>query len=164
MAVATRVSVLRGKFPRSGCGAAQRGELKPRSSAPSVRWRFVVGAGLVVVEVLILFWGVTTRYVLDAPSLWTDETAIILFIWLTMIGAVLGFQAQRAHADDDGGADASEHLATVGQRVRANGHRHILAATTYYAVIFTIHQYICPLRNFEIPDSWRASALRYRSR
>jgi tripartite ATP-independent transporter DctM subunit len=119
----------------------------------------VLGGALVVVEVLILFWGVTTRYVLDAPSLWTDETAIILFIWLTMIGAVLGFQR-------------SEHMrmTTALQMLpRAwqpwvNAFAQVVAviflgAITYYAIIYTIQQYIMLTPQFEIPDSWRTSAL-----
>jgi tripartite ATP-independent transporter DctM subunit len=118
-----------------------------------------LGAVLVVAEVLILFWGVTTRYLLDSPSLWTDETAIILFIWLTMIGAVLGFQR-------------SEHMrmTTAVQmlpeawRPWVNAFAHVvtvtfLATITYYSLEYTIHQYILLTPQFEIPDSWRASAL-----
>jgi tripartite ATP-independent transporter DctM subunit len=118
-----------------------------------------LGAVLVVAEVLILFWGVTTRYVLDSPSLWTDETAIILFIWLTMIGAVLGFQR-------------SEHMrmTTAVQmlpetwRPWVNAFAHVvtvtfLATITYYSIEYTIHQYILLTPQFEIPDSWRSSAL-----
>lgn len=40
--------------------------------------------GLMVVEAL---WQVITRYVLNSPSVWTDEILRFQLIWLTMIGA-----------------------------------------------------------------------------
>ncbi len=49
----------------------------------------VPGAILVVVEVLVLFAGVTFRYGLHRPLVWSDELASILFLWLCMLGAVV---------------------------------------------------------------------------
>ena len=37
----------------------------------------------------MLFAGVLSRYVFRAPLIWSDELASILFLWLTMLGAVL---------------------------------------------------------------------------
>jgi tripartite ATP-independent transporter DctM subunit len=48
-----------------------------------------VGAMLVLVETCILFAGVVSRYVFDSPIIWTDELATFLFLWLSMIGAVV---------------------------------------------------------------------------
>lgn len=44
---------------------------------------------LVLAETVILFMGVVSRYVMDNPLVWSDELASILFIWLSMLGAVL---------------------------------------------------------------------------
>jgi tripartite ATP-independent transporter DctM subunit len=44
---------------------------------------------LVVAETLILLAGVISRYGFDNPLTWSDELAQILFIWLSMLGAVL---------------------------------------------------------------------------
>ncbi|VVD88403.1 ABC transporter permease [Pandoraea communis] len=44
---------------------------------------------LVVAETLILLAGVISRYGFDNPITWSDELAQILFIWLSMLGAVL---------------------------------------------------------------------------
>ncbi|WP_242559171.1 MULTISPECIES: TRAP transporter large permease subunit [Pandoraea] len=44
---------------------------------------------LVVAETLILLAGVVSRYGFDNPLTWSDELAQILFIWLSMLGAVL---------------------------------------------------------------------------
>jgi len=49
-------------------------------------------AVLVVVEVVVLFAGVVSRYVFHAPLVWSDELASILFLWLSMLGAVVAFR------------------------------------------------------------------------
>jgi tripartite ATP-independent transporter DctM subunit len=52
-----------------------------------------VAAGiLVLVETLILFAGVVSRYVFHRPYTWTDELASILFLWLAMLGAVVAYR------------------------------------------------------------------------
>ena len=48
-----------------------------------------IGAALVLVETCILFAGVVSRYVFNSPIIWTDELATFLFLWLSMIGAVV---------------------------------------------------------------------------
>jgi tripartite ATP-independent transporter DctM subunit len=47
---------------------------------------------LVVAEIAILFGGVVARYGFDAPLVWSDELASILFLWLAMLGAVIAFR------------------------------------------------------------------------
>jgi tripartite ATP-independent transporter DctM subunit len=51
-----------------------------------------VAAALVAIEIVILFSGVVSRYVFDAPLVWSDELASILFLWLAMLGAVIAFR------------------------------------------------------------------------
>jgi tripartite ATP-independent transporter DctM subunit len=48
-----------------------------------------LAAALLVAETVILLLGVFWRYVLDAPLVWSDELASILFSWLAMLGAVM---------------------------------------------------------------------------
>jgi tripartite ATP-independent transporter DctM subunit len=50
------------------------------------------GALLVLVETCILFAGVVSRYVFNSPIIWTDELANFLFLWLSMIGAVVALR------------------------------------------------------------------------
>ena len=50
------------------------------------------GAGLVVAEICLLFAGVVSRYVFDSPLMWTDEAANFLFLWLSMLGAVVALR------------------------------------------------------------------------
>src|SRR5581483_11124268 len=51
-----------------------------------------VAAALVALEILILFGGVVSRYVFDAPLVWSDELASILFLWLAMLGAAIALR------------------------------------------------------------------------
>lgn len=51
----------------------------------------VAGAALVVV-VLVVCWGVVTRYVTEQPATWTGEVASIAFAWLVFVGAAAGFK------------------------------------------------------------------------
>jgi len=47
---------------------------------------------LVLAEIGILSAGVFARFVLNAPLVWSDELAGILFLWLAMLGAVIALQ------------------------------------------------------------------------
>ena len=47
---------------------------------------------LVVAEIVVLFSGVTARYLFQKPLIWSDELAGILFLWLAMLGSVIAFQ------------------------------------------------------------------------
>lgn len=51
-----------------------------------------IAAALVLVEICILAAGVTARYVFHAPLVWSDELASILFLWLSMLGAVVALR------------------------------------------------------------------------
>ena len=52
----------------------------------------IPAAILVVVEVIVLFAGVVSRYVFHSPLIWSDELASILFLWLAMFGAAVAFR------------------------------------------------------------------------
>ncbi|SEB24252.1 TRAP transporter large permease [Paraburkholderia sartisoli] len=51
-----------------------------------------VCAILLAADVLVLFAGVICRYALHQPLVWSDELAGILFLWLSMFGAVLALR------------------------------------------------------------------------
>src|SRR3954449_2073031 len=51
-----------------------------------------VTALILLAEVVILGAGVTARYVLHKPLVWSDELASILFLWLSMLGAVVALR------------------------------------------------------------------------
>ncbi|WP_029003876.1 TRAP transporter large permease subunit [Azorhizobium doebereinerae] len=51
-----------------------------------------LAALIVLVEVVVLFAGVLARYAFHAPLVWSDELASILFLWLSMLGAVVALR------------------------------------------------------------------------
>jgi tripartite ATP-independent transporter DctM subunit len=78
----------------------------PMSDAPlhgavrvAIRFDSVIGGAveavtalILLAEVVILGAGVTARYVLHKPLVWSDELASILFLWLSMLGAVVALR------------------------------------------------------------------------
>ncbi len=49
-------------------------------------------AALVLAETVLLGWSTTARYVFDAPLSWSDELASFMFVWLSMLGAVVALR------------------------------------------------------------------------
>ena len=49
----------------------------------------IIIMGVLVVDVI---WQVFTRFVMNSPSSWTEELAIMLLIWVSLLGASVGFQ------------------------------------------------------------------------
>ena len=50
--------------------------------------------------VLDVLWGVVSRYVFGAQSRWTEELAIYLLVWVSLLGSTLAFRDQ-AHLGVD---------------------------------------------------------------
>jgi tripartite ATP-independent transporter DctM subunit len=119
----------------------------------------VVCAILLVAEILILAWGVTCRYFLSIPESWTAEVAIILFLWLSMLGAVLALQ-RTEHMR----LTAAVDMLPSAWRDPVITFAHVvsviyLGVISYYAVEFTIEQHAVLSQALEIPDSYRVVAL-----
>jgi tripartite ATP-independent transporter DctM subunit len=53
------------------------------------RFSEVVAAALVAAEIILLFAGVIARYVFRNPIFWADELASLLFVWLSLFGAIV---------------------------------------------------------------------------
>ncbi|MEU2202544.1 TRAP transporter small permease [Isoptericola sp. NPDC019482] len=72
-----------------------------------LRWLCVLLLGALV---LVVAWQVFTRQVLSAPSVWSEELAKYLFVWLSFFGTALVF-GERGHiAVDFLVRKAPEHL------------------------------------------------------
>ena len=52
----------------------------------------IPAALLVAADIVVLLAGVIARYVFHAPLVWSDELAGILFLWLSMLGAVVALR------------------------------------------------------------------------
>jgi len=85
------------EHPASLDGSVPRGFATDRSWLETadawVRYLSEIPAVIILVaEVAVIAAGVTSRYVFHAPLIWTDELASVLFVWLSMLGAVVAFQ------------------------------------------------------------------------
>ncbi len=118
-----------------------------------------VAAALVMIETLVLLTGVIYRYVLHNPLIWSDELASTLFIWLSMLGAVLAL-------------DRGEHmrLTAIVNRLSEQWRlwfETVAALIVCIFVLMIIHpavdhatdQMAITTPALEIPDGLRAAAL-----
>ena len=118
-----------------------------------------VAALLVIAEIVVLFSGVSARYLFQKPLIWSDELAGILFLWLAMLGAVVAFQR-------------GEHMrmtAIVGMvRPRTRAFFEVLAVAAPLAFLalvlhpayeFASDEMFVTTPALDISNLWRAAAL-----
>ena len=116
-------------------------------------------AVLVLVEVAVLLSGVVARYVFHEPIIWTDELASILFLWLSMLGAVIALR-RGAHMR------MTAIVAKCRPRTRAFLETFALAAALVFLVLlmhpaweYAHEEVIIVTPAMEISNAWRAAAL-----
>ena len=119
---------------------------------------FLAGS-LVLVETIVLFAGVFSRYVLRRPFVWSDELASILFLWLAMLGAVVAYR-RGEHMR------MSALVANAGLRKRLFFDALALvvglvfvACVLHPAVDYALDEIMITTPALEIPNIWRAAAL-----
>ncbi|AOO80192.1 TRAP transporter large permease subunit [Bosea vaviloviae] len=118
-----------------------------------------VAAALVLIEIVILGAGVTARYVFHKPLIWSDELASILFLWLSMLGAVVALRR-------------GEHMRMTGLVSRVGpGARSLLEALAITASIafllmilphaleYAEEERFIVTPALEITNAWRAAAI-----
>jgi TRAP-type C4-dicarboxylate transport system permease small subunit len=54
----------------------------------------------VAVLLLVVLWGVLSRFIVDVPSRWTEELASYLLAWVALLGGAIGFR-RREHLGVD---------------------------------------------------------------
>ena len=116
-------------------------------------------AVLVLVEVAVLLSGVVARYVFHEPIVWSDELASILFLWLSMLGAVIALR-RGAHMR------MTAVVTKCGPRTRAFLETFALAAALVFLVLlihpaweYAYEERIIVTPAMEISNAWRAAAL-----
>ncbi|QXD24566.1 TRAP transporter small permease [Opitutia bacterium ISCC 51] len=62
-----------------------------------LEWFLIFAFAVLTLDVL---WGVFSRYVLGAQSVWTEELAINLLIWVSLLGAALTYE-EKGHLGVD---------------------------------------------------------------
>lgn len=118
-----------------------------------------VAAAIVLIEIIVLFAGVVARYALHSPLVWSDELASILFLWLSMLGAVVALRR-------------GEHMRmtalvnNVRPAVRARLEVAALAASLAFLVLvlgpaieYAHEEHFIITPALELSNAWRAAAL-----
>jgi len=119
----------------------------------------IPAALLLVVEIVVLLAGVTSRYVLHNPLVWSDELASILFLWLAMLGSVVALRR-------------GSHMRMTAFTGRPESRRHaFLEALALVAALAFLLLIAKPAYEFakgeadittpalDISNAWRAAAL-----
>ncbi len=73
----------------AAAGRAPVASVVDRVEKPLVASLEVAVGLLLVIQVLVVFWGAFTRYVLNAQGLWTEEVGRTTLIWIAFIGGGL---------------------------------------------------------------------------
>ncbi|ONG50639.1 ABC transporter permease [Pseudoroseomonas deserti] len=114
---------------------------------------------LLLAEIGILGAGVTARYLFHSPLVWSDELASILFLWLSMLGAVVALRR-------------GEHMRMTGLVTRVGPGAQLLLDTLaltaslaflllvmHSAVEYAQEENFVVTPALEISNAWRASAI-----
>lgn len=118
----------------------------------------IPAALLVVAEVVILFVGVVGRYTMH-PTIWSDELAGILFLWLAMLGAAAAFhhgQHMRMTALVSRGGPRSQPIFEVVSLVAAVA---LIATLLHPAFDYASDEAFITTPALEVSGAWRAAAL-----
>ena len=118
-----------------------------------------IAAGLVLVEIVIMLAGVISRYVFRNPLVWSDELASILFLWLSMLGAVIALR-RGEHMRMTGlvshvGPRAQAFL----EAIAAMAPLALLALIMHPAFDYASEEIVIVTPALEVSNAWRAAAI-----
>jgi tripartite ATP-independent transporter DctM subunit len=119
----------------------------------------VVTATLVLAEVVVLFAGVIARFVFHAPIVWTDELASILFLWLSMLGAVIALRRGEHMRMTAFVGRLQPETRAVFEAVAIAACLVFLAAVTYPSWEYASDEIDITTPALGISNAWRASAI-----
>jgi len=127
------------------------------------RWIGVVteipAALLVLADVIVLFTGVVARYLFHAPIVWSDELASILFLWLSMLGAVVALRRGEHMRMTAFVAKASPGTRAFLDVLAIAAGLAFLLLVAHPAYDYASEEAIVVTPAMEISNAWRAAAL-----
>ena len=119
----------------------------------------LVAAAILLFEVGLLFVGVIARYFFHRPLIWADELASTLFVWLSVLGAVLAMR-RNAHMR------LTTFIGRAGPVLRQQIETAVLLVIAAFvllivwpAIEYAIDEAIVRTPGLDISNSWRASAV-----
>lgn len=116
-------------------------------------------ACILVLEIAILFIGVVSRYALSAPITWSDELASILFVWLTMLGAVIAFQRSQHMRMTALVSIARPAVKEVLEVIAIAIPLIFMTLILYPSLEYAIDEQVIITPALEISNAWRSAAL-----
>jgi tripartite ATP-independent transporter DctM subunit len=119
----------------------------------------IPAALLVVAEIVILFAGVISRYVMHQPLIWSDELASILFLWLAMLGAVVAFRRAEHMRMTAVVATAGPKMWAYLDVVATSAALAFLLLIVWPAYDYAYEESFITTPALQIPNTWRAAAL-----
>jgi tripartite ATP-independent transporter DctM subunit len=119
----------------------------------------IPAALLVVAEIVILFAGVISRYVMHQPLIWSDELASILFLWLAMFGAVVAFRRAEHMRMTAVVASAGPKMWAYLDVVATCAALAFLLMILRPAYEYAYEESFITTPALQIPNTWRAAAL-----
>lgn len=118
-----------------------------------------VAAVLVLVEIIILGAGVTARYVFHAPLVWSDELASILFLWLSMLGAVVALRRGEHMRMTGLVSRVSPQTRALLEAVAITASIAFLLLIIPHAIEYAEEENFIVTPALEISNAWRAAAI-----
>jgi tripartite ATP-independent transporter DctM subunit len=118
-----------------------------------------LAACILVLEIAILFIGVVSRYALSSPITWSDELASILFVWLTMLGAVIAFQRSQHMRMTALVSIARPAVRDVLEVIAIAIPLIFMALILYPSLEYAIDEQVIITPALEISNAWRSTAL-----
>ena len=119
----------------------------------------LVAAAILLFEVGLLFVGVIARYFLHRPLIWADELASTLFVWLSVLGAVLAMR-RNAHMR------LTTFIGRASPALRQRIETAVLLVIAAFvllivwpAIEYAIDELIVRTPGLNISNSWRSSAV-----
>jgi tripartite ATP-independent transporter DctM subunit len=125
-----------------------------------LKWLVEIPAAiLVVAEIVILFAGVVSRYVLHAPLVWSDELASMLFLWLAMLGSAVAFRRSEHMRMTALVASAGPRLWAYLDVVATCAALAFLLLIVHPAYEYAYEESFITTPALQISNTWRAAAL-----
>lgn len=118
-----------------------------------------IAALLVVVEIVVLLSGVVSRYVFHDPIVWSDELASILFLWLSMLGAVVALRRGEHMRMTALVARLSPPARALAETLAVAASLAFLALVMHPAWEYAYEESFIVTPALEISNAWRAAAL-----
>ena len=118
-----------------------------------------VAAVLVLIEIIILGAGVMARYVFHAPLVWSDELASILFLWLSMLGAVVALRRGEHMRMTGLVSRVSPQMRALLEAVAITASIAFLLLIIPHALEYAEEENFIVTPALEISNAWRAAAI-----